>query len=505
MTIYFYQFLIQVLDVLNNAIDEHEEGIVLKHIDSLYKPGKRGEGWFKVKPDYLGDLISDLDLVIIGATFKKDGTSIHKYFVAIKDDKQIPTKYITVTPIVNNLSYDDSKVLQSILKPVMKSFKPTMSPFHLDFGVYRPNVYFEPSESVILEVKASELQKSSSVSTGYILRFPRVTQIRKDKPPTDCCDITEFKNLCGLKKGNDKVVKLPKRHATESDLIMTHKRAPKRQKLDPIPIVNRYKAKSDVTILDDVATGLEISILSSGKGKNFPPKEELETLVRKHGGRVVANPGRDTNFCVAHTQTPMVLAIMQKRSQTIVNVPWFLKAFPENDVLTELPEITRKDTICMKSEFEAQLKSQYDEYDDHYTKQLSKEKLAQQLKEMDVMFPLLMTECDELERKIIGRKDIYNMFRGEVAYFDTDLYTSVDYKIAKLCFIARSGTVEGDLGDLDEESGIVKVVVDRSDVEKLQISKKLSKTNGSLELIDYQYFLQISKGLIPNQNEYLLQ
>lgn len=496
---------IQVLEVLNNAIDEQEEGIVLKQIDAVYSPGERGYGWFKVKPDYLGNLISDLDLVIIGGTYKKG--RIHKYFVAIKDEKQVPTKYITVTPIVNNLSYDDSKVLHDALHAVMKPFVNTIPPAHLDFGKYIPDVYIEPKDSVILEIKASELQKSSSVSTGFILRFPRVTQIRKDKPPTDCCTLSEFQNLCGSKSGSDKVVKLPKRHATASDLTATHKRIPKRQKIDPTSTsVSRYSSLCHVEILDEIAKGLKIAVLSSGKGKNFPPKEELETLVRKHGGQVVAIPGRDTNFCVAHTETPMVRAIMQNRSQTIVTVPWFLKAFTtEKGTDKELPEITRKDTLCMKPEFEAGLRYKYDEYDDHYTKQLSKDELKQQLEDMDDVFLLFTNECNELETMIMERKEIYNIFRGQLAYFDTELYTSVDYKIAKLVFIARSGKIANDFESLDE-SDVVKMVVDRNDLEKLEKSKlKITKQmKGSFQLIDYQYYLQISKGLTPDQKDYFV-
>lgn len=41
-----------ILECLNKAIDDCEEGVVIKKIDSVYKPGKRdGGGWFKIKPD----------------------------------------------------------------------------------------------------------------------------------------------------------------------------------------------------------------------------------------------------------------------------------------------------------------------------------------------------------------------------------------------------------------------------------------------------------------------
>lgn len=36
---------------LNKAIDDEEEGIVLKTIMSIYKPNNRKGGWYKIKPE----------------------------------------------------------------------------------------------------------------------------------------------------------------------------------------------------------------------------------------------------------------------------------------------------------------------------------------------------------------------------------------------------------------------------------------------------------------------
>lgn len=97
-----------------------------------------------------------------------------------------------------------------------------------------------------------------------------------------------------------------------------------------------------------MAQGMKISILSSGKGKDFPTREDLETLVRKHGGQVHTTPGYATNFCVAHTEVPMVISVKKLRSHTIVSVPWFLRAFPEDEKVEKLPELNFKDVLCLK-------------------------------------------------------------------------------------------------------------------------------------------------------------
>ncbi len=38
----------EVINLLNEAIDSREEGIVLKNPDSIYKPNDRKGGWVKV-------------------------------------------------------------------------------------------------------------------------------------------------------------------------------------------------------------------------------------------------------------------------------------------------------------------------------------------------------------------------------------------------------------------------------------------------------------------------
>jgi ATP-dependent DNA ligase len=54
----------------NRAIDNCEEGVVLKKMDSKYVPdGRAGQGWFKWKPDYVADVVSDLDLLVVGGYY----------------------------------------------------------------------------------------------------------------------------------------------------------------------------------------------------------------------------------------------------------------------------------------------------------------------------------------------------------------------------------------------------------------------------------------------------
>ena len=48
----------------NLALQRAEEGIVIKKLDSLYKPDKRCSDWVKMECDFLDTIVDTLDLII---------------------------------------------------------------------------------------------------------------------------------------------------------------------------------------------------------------------------------------------------------------------------------------------------------------------------------------------------------------------------------------------------------------------------------------------------------
>jgi ATP-dependent DNA ligase len=64
-----YCFSQDCADALNDAIDGREEGIMVKDPETPYRPNTRKGGWFKIKPEYVGGLMDELDLLIVGGYF----------------------------------------------------------------------------------------------------------------------------------------------------------------------------------------------------------------------------------------------------------------------------------------------------------------------------------------------------------------------------------------------------------------------------------------------------
>lgn len=66
-------------------MDRHEEGLVIKVLESKWVPGDRGK-WVKLKPDYLAT--DDLDCLIIGGFYGtgKHGGQISEYLLGILEE-----------------------------------------------------------------------------------------------------------------------------------------------------------------------------------------------------------------------------------------------------------------------------------------------------------------------------------------------------------------------------------------------------------------------------------
>lgn len=66
----------------------------------------------------------------------------------------------------------------------------------IEWNRVRPDVWINPTKSIVLQVKASQVVPTSTFRTSHTLLFPRVMEIRRDKPWHDVCSFEEFKKFC---------------------------------------------------------------------------------------------------------------------------------------------------------------------------------------------------------------------------------------------------------------------------------------------------------------------
>ena len=164
----------EVQEALNEAIDNRDEGIMIKDPSTIYKPGARPKsGWIKVKPDYQ-NLTDTCDLIIIGGYYAsgsklKIGTLSH-FLCAVKDGDT----FRSFTRVSSGVSHKELYDLVEKLKPHMRP-KPFAG--NVKYGKEKPDMKIDPRKSVVLEIRAAEITKSNTYDVGCTLRYIKIFYI----------------------------------------------------------------------------------------------------------------------------------------------------------------------------------------------------------------------------------------------------------------------------------------------------------------------------------------
>ncbi|MCU0567671.1 MAG: ATP-dependent DNA ligase [Oculatellaceae cyanobacterium Prado106] len=147
------------------ARDRGNEGLMIKQIQSTYKPGKRGKDWLKVKR-----AIATLDVVITAAEVGtgKRSRFLSDYTFAVRTSETDPT-LLNVGKAYSGLTDAEVQDLSDWLK------QHTLQEFaHGRVRTVEPQI--------VLEVTFDRVQPSKRHKGGYALRFPRILRLRPDKP-----------------------------------------------------------------------------------------------------------------------------------------------------------------------------------------------------------------------------------------------------------------------------------------------------------------------------------
>lgn len=157
------------------ALEIGEEGVMIKSLSAPYKPGRRVGYMVKLKP-----VVEDLDLVIVGAEHGtgKRGGWLTSYIVACKDGERL----VEIGKVASGLkelegegtTYDE---MTKLLKPLVISTEGNV-------------VRVKPK--VVVAVTYQDIQKSPSYSSGYALRFPRITAYRPDRRVDDIATLKDI-------------------------------------------------------------------------------------------------------------------------------------------------------------------------------------------------------------------------------------------------------------------------------------------------------------------------
>lgn len=183
--------VVDLITALNDHVTRNEEGIVVKCRKSRYFTNVSPVA-FKIKPNMVGDMYHDLDLLVLGANYGtgRRGGILSTFVLGVIDDERSDTdlNHPVFTAFSRVGTGYSLRELEDIVagKDVWKRYDPDSPPPFLNIPnstKIRPDVYIDYHIAPVLAVRAFEIIPSNEYvpSPGFTLRFPRVQERRLDK------------------------------------------------------------------------------------------------------------------------------------------------------------------------------------------------------------------------------------------------------------------------------------------------------------------------------------
>ena len=169
------------------ALKNGFEGVMLKNLEGIYKPGARVGFGMKVKP-----VMETLDCVIVGAEWGEGKRSdwLASFTIAVLNGEE----YMEIGKVGTGVKEKEEEGLS--FKELTDELKPLVIKSSGRSVTVKPKM--------ILEIGYEEIQQSPSYSSGFALRFPRVIRLRDDKGVDEISTMKDVKNLFDSQRGKKK-------------------------------------------------------------------------------------------------------------------------------------------------------------------------------------------------------------------------------------------------------------------------------------------------------------
>jgi len=155
------------------ARDRGNEGLMIKDLDSLYTPGRRGKSWLKMKRE-----LATLDVVVTAVEYghgKRIGV-LSDYTFAVWDGERL----VNIGKAYSGLT--DAEIAE-------------MTQWFLANTIREQGLRLEVEPMIVLEVAFNNMMRSSRHESGFALRFPRIVRLRPDKGAKDADTIETVKKI----------------------------------------------------------------------------------------------------------------------------------------------------------------------------------------------------------------------------------------------------------------------------------------------------------------------
>ncbi|XP_059286008.1 DNA ligase 4 isoform X2 [Lycium ferocissimum] len=362
------------------TVENRDEGIVLKDLNSKWEPSDRSGKWLKMKPEYVR-AGSDLDVLIIGGYYGsgRHGGEVAQFLVGLAEPpapNTYPRRFISFCRVGTGVSDEERNTIVTRLKPYFRKYEyPKQAPptFYqvTNNAKERPDVWVESPEKSIIVSITSDIRtiRSEVFAAPYSLRFPRIDRVRYDKPWHECLDVQSFVELVHSSNGTTQ---------READYGVGQDHEPKtirstrKREKKNVSAVPSHFVQTDVSQIKG-----ETSIFSNMVFyfANMPSSHTLDSLhkmVVEHGGAFSMNLNDSVTHCLA-AESRGIKFQAAKPHGDVIQISWLFDCCLQKKLLPLQP----KYFLFLSDSTKKKMEAEVDEYSDSFYSDLSIEDIKQ--------------------------------------------------------------------------------------------------------------------------------
>lgn len=272
----------EIMDSLKQVIETASEGLIIKSPESPYRVSERNNDWIKHKPEYLEEFGENLEVCIIGGYFGngKRSQKLASFLCGLRVEEGNATKFWSFCKVGGGMTTFDYTNIGHATQGKWHKWDKNNPPteFITLAGNYNekeaPDQWIKPEDSIVIQIKGSQVILSSQFRTLKTLRFPRFTKIRDDKDYKTCLTYDDFINL--QREVDVKISEKNKVHNAKVQRLPTKKRR-----------IIQYNMETFEEPMDSYIFDGYTFYIMSDQYKPRVKKPELEKLVLRNGGKIV--------------------------------------------------------------------------------------------------------------------------------------------------------------------------------------------------------------------------
>ncbi|KAA8904713.1 hypothetical protein TRICI_005410 [Trichomonascus ciferrii] len=374
---------------LRQVVEQSSEGLVIKNPKSKYSVNERNSDWIKVKPEYVEEFEESVDVCIIGGYYGggRRGNIVASYLCGLRagDDPENPMKFLSFCKVGGGMSADDYATIRHAIGTKFKKFDPKNPP--TDYLVLagssglkeRPDLWIKPGESIVLEVKASQVIPSEQFKAGLTLRFPRFKQIRTDKSWDTALSVNQFKKITEDIDAKIEYQKESKKAAKRANNTAERLTSKRRRLLG-----DSAEDLSKVTVKTQIFEGRKFFIMTDSYSVRRMDKKDIQKLVKECGGTITQtykhNSDEEAPYLIGDKYVGNVATIERTGAYDIVRPSWIFECINNGHMIELEPRFMLYSTPMTEN----RIKQNVDQFGDSYRRAIGIDELSHLLQSIDL-------------------------------------------------------------------------------------------------------------------------